>query len=208
MARQKGRRLMRLVPCAISFCAIALVSGCDANAPPAPASHSPHAPGVDRRKEAVSGLEVGHRLMAAREYDLALDAFTRAYLEEGPKAEVFSSLGSANLSLGRLGQAEQLLRRAVDMEPEWPEALNNLGLALLQQGKAAEAEQYLRRAYALNNGESDAMRDNLRHALEMLENSDHTEPDGAAHLLVRQGGGVYRIQSATVDGAPEVEQQP
>ena len=208
MPLQESRQSVRLFPFALSLCAIVLVAGCDAISQPAFDPNSPHAPGVDLRKDAVSGLVVGHRLMAAEEYELALDAFTRAYLEEGPTAEVFSSLGSANLSLGRLGQAEELLRRAVEMEPEWPEALNNLGLALLQQGNAAEAEQYLRRAFALDNGESDAIRDNLRRALEMLENSDHIGPDGSAYTLVQYGGGVYRIQSATGDGAQEAEQQP
>ena len=204
----RSRHYARLFPFVLGICAVALGVGCDAISTSSHDPDSPHAPGVDLRKDAVSGLEVGHRLMAAGEYELALDAFTRAYLEEGPKPEVFSSLGSANLSLGRLGQAEDLLRRAVDMEPDWPEALNNLGLALLQQGKAAEAEQYLRRAYALDNGESDAIRDNLRRALEMLENSDHTDADGTAYNLVQYGGGVYRIQSATGASAQEAEQQP
>ena len=41
----------------------------------------------------------------------------------------------------------------------------------------------------------------------MLENSDHIVPDGSAYTLVQYGGGVYRIQSATGDGAQEAEQQ-
>ena len=203
----RSRRFARLFPFVLGL-STAAVAGCEAVSNRPVDLSSPHAPGVDLRKNAVSGLEVGHRLMAAGEYELALDAFTRAYLEEGPKPEVFSSLGSANLSLGRLGQAEELLRRAVEMEPDWPEALNNLGLTLLQQGKAAQAEQYLRRAYALDNGESDAIRDNLRRALEILENSDHIGADGSAFNLVQYGGGVYRIQSATGGGVQEAEQQP
>lgn len=157
-------------------------------------AESPYAPGIDSRKEAVSGLEVGHRLMAAGQYELALDAFTRAVLEEGATAEVFSSLGSANLALGRLGQAEEQLRRAVKLDPEWPEALNNLGIVLLERGEFAESEQILRRAYALDDGESDAIRDNLRLALEMLENSAHSDLNGGEYKLVQYGGGLYRLQ--------------
>ncbi len=74
--------------------------------------NGPYAPGVDLTKEAVDGVEVGHRLIAAGEYELAIRAFTRAALENGMDAEILSGLGSANLGLGRLGQAETLLRRA------------------------------------------------------------------------------------------------
>lgn len=155
---------------------------------------SPYAPGINKRGKSVGGLEVGHRLMAAGEYDLALDAFSRALLEEGPTAEVYSSLGSANLGLGRLGQAEDLLRRAVKIDPNWPEALNNLGIVLLERDKTAEAEQVLRRAFALDNGESDAIRDNLRLALVKLDNSTHSDPTSSDYKLVQYGGGFYRIQ--------------
>lgn len=178
---------------------ITLVAACDLNTgvglgPSLRNYDSPFAPGISKRGKSVSGLEVGHRLMAAGEYDLALDAFSRARLEEGPTAEVYSSLGSANLGLGRLGQAEDLLRRAVKIDPDWPEALNNLGVVLLERGKTAEAEQILRRAFALDNGESDAIRDNLRLALAKLDNPTHTAATSSDYKLVQYGGGVYRIQ--------------
>ena len=34
----------------------------------------PYAPGVDLSKQAVDGAEVGHRLMRAQQYELALEA--------------------------------------------------------------------------------------------------------------------------------------
>ncbi|MFW8637064.1 tetratricopeptide repeat protein [Cribrihabitans pelagius] len=155
---------------------------------------SPWAPGADLSQEAEDGLAVGHRLMAAGEHELALDAFTRAALDEGLTAEVMSGMGSAKLGLRRLGQAEDLLRKAVEAAPDWPEAANNLGVVLLEQGKTAEAAQVLKRAYALDNGESDAIRDNLRLALAKLDQPAHSEPQNHAYSLVRQGGGSYLIR--------------
>ena len=70
------------------------------------------APGVDSRKAGEDGLIVGHRLMEAGEYELALRAYYRAAARDGLNVDILSALGSANLKLGRLGQAEQLLRRA------------------------------------------------------------------------------------------------
>jgi Flp pilus assembly protein TadD len=155
------------------------------------------APGVDTSQDSEDPLVVGHRLMQAAEYELALDAFTRAALDHGLTSEILSSLGSANLGLGRLGQAEDLLRRSISESPDWAEPYNNLGVVLMERGKTAEAVQILKQAYALNNGESDAIRDNLRLALEKFENSGHSDPQGTEnnkYKLVQQGGGSYAIR--------------
>ena len=142
----------------------------------------------------MDNLDVGHRLIAAGEYELAIKSFNRAALEEGLNIEVLSGLGSANLGLGRLNQAEKLLRQAVKEDGEQPEVWNNLGVVLMERGKTVEAEQIFRKAYALDNGESDAIRDNLRLALAKSENSDNTSLDGEEYKLVRRGAGDFLIQ--------------
>ncbi|MBM1631257.1 tetratricopeptide repeat protein [Sulfitobacter mediterraneus] len=157
---------------------------------------SPFAPGVDKRADAVDGIEVGHRLIAAGQYELAIKSFNRAALEQGVDSEILSGLGTANLGLGRLGQAETLLRRAVKRSDALPEAWNNLGVVLMERGKTTEAEQIFRKAYALDNGESDAIRDNLRLALAKSENSGISELDDNNYKLVRRGGGDYLIRSS------------
>tara|TARA_R110002049_G_scaffold23781_6_gene84628 strand:- start:11395 stop:11997 length:603 start_codon:yes stop_codon:yes gene_type:complete len=159
---------------------------------------NPYAPGVNQRKSAEDGVEVGHRLMAAGQYELAIKSFNRAALDQGLDAEILSALGTANLGLGRLGQAETLLRRAVEQEETSPEDWNNLGVVLMERGKNAEAEQIFRKAYALDNGESDAIRDNLRLALAKSENSAITELDDTNNYkLMRRGAGDYLIRSAS-----------
>jgi Flp pilus assembly protein TadD len=154
-----------------------------------------YAPGVNQRKDIEDGVDVGHRLMQAGEFELAIKAFNRAALANGMDAEVLSGLGSANLGLGRLGQAETLLRRAVADEDAQPEVWNNLGVVLMESGKTSEAQQIFRMAYALDNGESDAIRDNLRLALAKTENSAITEPDNSTYKLVRRGAGDYLIRA-------------
>ena len=153
-----------------------------------------YAPGLDPRGEAVDGLEVGHRLMQAGQHDMALDAFTRAAGEEGLTGEVLVGLGSANLALGRLNQSEKLLRRAVEVEPDWPEAWNNLGVVLIERGKTAEAVEVFKRAFALDDGENDSIRDNLRLAIAKLENSFYAGAERQDYKLVRRGSGSYLIR--------------
>lgn len=155
------------------------------------------APGVDLRAEAEDGLEVGHRLMAAGQFELAIKSFNRAALEQGIDAEIMSSLGSANLGLGRLGQAETLLRRAVKMDETQPDIWNNLGVVLMERGKNVEAQGVFRRAYALDNGQSDAIRDNLRIALAKSQNSDISDEQDNNYKLVRRGSADYLIRPAS-----------
>ncbi len=154
----------------------------------------PFPPGIDHKKEAVSGVDVGQRLLNAGEYELALDAFTRAALDQGMTTEILTGLGTANLGLGRLGQSEAMLRRAVEEAPDWPEAWNNLGVVLMEKGELAEATGIFRKAYALDNGQSDSIRDNLRIALAKSENPDNNAGQQQDYKLVQRGQGEFQIR--------------
>lgn len=145
----------------------------------------------------VDGLIVGHRLMAAGEYQLALEAYLRAAGRQGLNVDTLSALGSANLRLGRLGQAEELLRRAVDEDPDFPAAWNNLGVLLMEKGNIAEAVEAFRRAFATDNGNSDQIRDNLRLALAKRDDLVYVDPqENEEFQLVRRGTGDYVLLSA------------
>jgi len=150
--------------------------------------------GFSRVEEAVDGLTVGHRLMAASEYELALKAYTRAAAEQGLNADVLSALGSANLRLGRLGQAKDLLNKAVKKDREFVPAWNNLGVVLTSQGNYGEAERVFRLAYALDSGKSDEIRTNLIKAIANLEKNVYPENnDNNNFELVRRGNGRYLL---------------
>lgn len=153
-----------------------------------------YAPGVNHRKDAIDGLEVANRLMAAGQYELALEAFTRAALDQGMTTEILTGIGTANLGLGRLGQSETMLRRAVQEAPDWPEAWNNLGVLLMEQGKYPEAQQVFQKAYALDNGQSDSIRENLRIALSKSANSDNNAGQNNDYNLVQQANGHFLLR--------------
>ncbi|MDP2064100.1 MAG: tetratricopeptide repeat protein [Phaeovulum sp.] len=152
---------------------------------------SPYAPGT-ARGAAVDGLTVGHRLMEAGEYELALEAYYRAAAEQGATVDVIAALGSANLQLGRLGQAERLLRQAITIDGKFVPAWNNLGVVLMETGKYAEAARVFQTAYALDSGQTDSIRENLRRALAKIENPSYDLP-GEAYSLVNRGNGQYLL---------------
>ena len=159
-------------------------------------SDSPYAPlGVDTTRNAVDGLTVGHRLMASGQYELALKAYYRAAGDRGLTTDILSALGSANLRLGRLGQAEDLLRQAIQQDEGFVPAWNNLGVVLMETGDVGQAERVFRTAFALDNGASPRIRENLSLALAKLENPGYDAENNNNFALVRRGNGEYNLLS-------------
>jgi tetratricopeptide (TPR) repeat protein len=146
--------------------------------------------GVDARGTSVDGLLVGHRLMEAGEHELALKAYLRAASEQGITVDVLSAIGSANLALGRLGQAEQLLRRALEVDPTFVPAMNNLGVVLMERGKTGEARVVFQQAFAQDSGQTDSIRENLKLAIARTEATvyDSGEVEGEFRLVRREKG--------------------
>lgn len=171
--------------------ALFLLAACDNAGGLGTSRNTPY--GVNPRGEAVDPLVVGHRLMAAGEYELALKAYYGAAAEHGVNVDTLSAVGSANLKLGRLGQAEKILRRAVEADPTFVPALNNLGVVLMSQGKMGEAKLIFQEAYARDSGQSDAIRQNLMRAIAATEANVYDQPkeEKAEYQLVRRDKGQY-----------------
>ena len=135
----------------------------------------PYAPGIDRSAEAVGGVEVGHRLIAAGEFELAIKAFNRAALDQGRIMTAKSFQDSAPQTSGLDGwdrpkpccAAPQL-----NSTPS-PQDLNNLGVVLMERGENSRSRTGFEKAHShLDDGESTLIRDNLRAALAKTENPD------------------------------------
>lgn len=156
----------------------------------------------DKRPSAISygataqdNLDIGNALMDSGQFDAALKAYYRAAGQNGLTVDILAALGSANLKMGRLGQAETLLRQAVAKDPEFTPILNNLGVVLMEKGDTAEAIAFFRKAYAQDSGASDKIRDNLRLALAKFEKSAYPVANNDSEFaLVRYGGGEYRLR--------------
>ncbi len=141
------------------------------------------APDIDPNGKQADAMVVGERLMYAGEYELALDAFTRAAATNGFTGENLSAMGVANYRLGRMDQALGLFERALKIEPEWPGLLNNYGIALMAKGRFADAVQIFTKAVALDNGQNDSIRKNLAEAVEKYENSVYSAQNNETERL-------------------------
>lgn len=153
------------------------------------------APGLDTQGTNVDPMLVGHRLMEAREYELALKSYFRAAGRQGLTAQILASIGTANFHLARLNQAEDNLRQALSLDNRYVPAWNNLGAVLMETGQWGESVTVLKTAFALDSGESAEIRQNLQLALANLEIASYSEPEEAAFDLIRRGTGDYLLMS-------------
>lgn len=187
--------LLALCICCLAGCAAQPPSGLDqlsANAGP------DQLPARTRQMDipdAVDGLIVGHRAMAAGEYEIALRAYHRAAATQGASVDVLSAIGSANLRLGRLQQAEQDLRRALDQDETFVPAHNNLGVVLAEQSRWGEASLHFRNAFAFDSGRSAEIGRNLRLAIEKSAETVYDTNEAHQLLLMRRGSGRYLLLS-------------
>lgn len=174
---------------------IVLLAACQSGlSPRAPLLEDPlSAPGVAKGSDVVDPLIVGDRLLAAGEAELALESYVRAAAETGLTPDIGGAMAAANIRLGRLGQAERLLRDVVASEPQNGEAWNDLGVALLEQGKAGEAVRVFETAFALQP--SPEILANLRVAGSKIETAGYGDPETDAFTLTRQDTGVYNLNS-------------
>ncbi len=179
---------------ALAALAIFALAACESGGAFTQSGDTPFAPEIDPTGDSVDGLIVGHRLMEAGEYELALRAYSRAAIDQGMTVDVLSAAGSASLMLGRLGQAEDMLRQAIELDASFAPAWNNLGVVLMETGEFGEASRVFRTAFALDSGESVEIRDNLRLALAKIENPAYSEPN-TNFALVRRGPGEFELLS-------------
>lgn len=154
----------------------------------------PSAPLGTRRVQAVDGMTVGDRLMAAGEFGLALSSYRRSAAEDGLTAEALSAMGSANLRLGRLNQAKILLDKALEIDGSSASAWNNLGVVLMNQHEGRQAREAFRVAFGINNGDSELIRQNLilANALIVEQSAEIANLSALSDFrLVRHGNGSY-----------------
>jgi pimeloyl-ACP methyl ester carboxylesterase len=116
----------------------------------------------------------------------------RAAATNGVNVDTLSAIGSANLALGRLGQAEKMLRDALEEDPTFVPAMNNLGVVLMERGQFGEARVVFQQAFAQDSGQTDSIRENLKLAIASSEASVlGFEEEKGEFRLVRRDKGKY-----------------
>jgi tetratricopeptide (TPR) repeat protein len=82
----------------------------------------------------------------------AAEMITRAIGLNSTAAPYHANLAEVYRALGRLELALGACRKALELQPDYPEVLNNLGLILLAQGQTDDALRHFRQAVGLRPG--------------------------------------------------------
>lgn len=137
----------------------------------------------DVRREAIREFTIAYRCQRAGELDQAVFHYKRS-LELLPTAEAHTFLGWAYSFQGRLNEAVEECRKAIELDPGLGNPYNDIGAYLIELGrpheaiswlkKALKAERYESRCYALYN---------LGRAHELLERSPEARKYYARALI-------------------------
>ena len=162
------------------------LSACAPSPPPGAASAEP-------------AEEIGLRLLAQDQPEMALRAFNRAMAAaDGPgaRAKAMTGAGVAMIRLGRMTEAARTLEAAVALAPGapgTPVTLNALGVASYAAGRPEEALAAFRRAEALAGGEDPAIRANIALAEAAVREAADVELDEFDYDVIQYGHGVWRL---------------
>lgn len=101
---------------------------------------------MDSEKErALHFLEKGNQCHQEGDIEGAIENYRKS-IEIFPTADACTYLGWMYSFQGRLDEAIELCKRAIELDPDFGNPYNDIGVYLMQQGKLDEAEGWLRQA--------------------------------------------------------------
>ncbi|MEO0362088.1 MAG: tetratricopeptide repeat protein [Pseudomonadota bacterium] len=175
----------------LALAAASLAAGCQQHGASSSAAPTAAAP--------ADPLQIGVRLLASNQADMALRAFNQEMAENGPSAEALTGAAIANMRVGRGPLATKLLRKALRLDPFYAPAHNNLGVALYDEGDYLGALTAFQKAHELTGGSDPAVAVNLDMAAFVVADTAKTTPqlDESEFEVILYGNGLYRLERKT-----------
>lgn len=139
----------------------------------------------DAAEDGAVALEIGRP-------GAALAHYTAAAGHAGLTPDVALGLARANIGLGRLNQAEALLRPVAAARQDAAEVQSEYGRLLLRLDRPADASRVLRLAFALNP-EDTLVQAALTESLARMDSMGYADDNENAFILGHEGGGLYTL---------------
>jgi len=158
-----------------------------------------------QRKQGDTWVDVGVRLLAEGEPEVAEMAFVRSLNRDGSSAEALSGMAVAAEKQGQYNKAKRFFELAREEAPDSVLTNNNLGVALYRLGEYYAARQAFKAAFALSSGTSGIAAFNLEMSEAAVQlNAERSKANPAlSHRVVRLGSSEYRLvakEEMTDDG--------
>ena len=106
-----------------------------------------------RKRQAFELFREAYQQQIKGEFDTSVELYKQS-IAVFPTAEAHTFLGWTYSFMGRLGDAIEECRRAIEVDPAFGNPYNDIGAYLMQQGQVDEAIPWLRRALDASRYES------------------------------------------------------
>ncbi|KAK7204487.1 hypothetical protein BZA70DRAFT_290449 [Myxozyma melibiosi] len=163
-----------------------------ATSTPAPAAATPSTPTVsDEDKAKAEALKAeGNKFVASRDYEKAIDAYTKAIELDGTNKIYYSNRAAAYSASKAHDLAIKDAEKALEIDPKYAKAYSRLGLAKYASGDPQGAmEAYKAGMDAEGNGGSDAMRKGYETAKARVEEDLYSAVPEDSGVTERGTGG-------------------
>lgn len=139
--------------------------------------------------------ELGHQTEAAEALQKATE------LQSSPDA--FNALGMCYHRAGRIKEAEECFRKAVDLRPTFVEALSNLGIHVAQQGRREEAIEHFRAVLRINPNFVNAVSNLFYEQRHLCDWQDFEATQNKLREMVRAGARSSPFSFITANTPPD-----
>lgn len=109
-----------------------------------------HTISADVKQSAVAAFEEGQNAQQRGDLNSAVRLYTKAIAADASLFQAYYQRATALLGLGREGEAEADLKKAIEIEPTFARAHRALGQTLLDHGRTEEAKHEFARAIELD----------------------------------------------------------
>ena len=99
----------------------------------------------EERRALDSHIDLGHQQLARGMWPDAIRTFQAVLEKDSGQRDALRGMGLAYLNLGRVEEAEENLRAAVEADPDWSVPKNELAVVLIERKRCEEAEELLRK---------------------------------------------------------------
>jgi predicted O-linked N-acetylglucosamine transferase (SPINDLY family) len=120
-----------------------------------------------------------------------------------PDPGAFNTLGICHHRAGRIKEAEECFRKAVELQPDFVEALTNLGTNLAHQGRREEALTLTREALRINPASPDALSSFFFEQRRLCDWQDFEATQNKLRELVRSGARISPFPFLTANTPPD-----
>jgi len=134
-----------------------------------------------REDEANALQEEGNKRAEASEYSAAVRLWDRALLYAPKRAVLHELKSQVLLEVGQAWEAVQSASRAMELQPDWPDALLTLARAQLAFGEPEEALQQMEKVLTLQPGHPEAAEEVA--SIRMLVLQRKQDPQSAGQRL-------------------------